>query len=206
MCSFRYWFLAASRLVARFARVRALRARCGPFGPAEGGSVQSIWVQKGHLALGKVFAAGPYRRLMVRDAASSKLCGPCAPNFVVLARRPRAPSVFPNMALSFLLAWVRAQACARPPRTPRTPGILMHCLKESSRKKLLNALVKSVFWCEFIEKRAKNIADLRRLSRRGSVRVAADSKLCCPLASSRPWWIPNLASLLAVHLDANLTV
>ena len=33
-CSFRYWFLAASRLVARFARVRALRARCGPFGPA----------------------------------------------------------------------------------------------------------------------------------------------------------------------------
>ena len=37
-CSFRYWFLAASRLVARFARVRALRARCGPFGPAAGPS------------------------------------------------------------------------------------------------------------------------------------------------------------------------
>ena len=41
--------------------------------------LQSIWVYKGHLALGKVFAAGPYKRLMVRDAASSKLCGPCAP-------------------------------------------------------------------------------------------------------------------------------
>ena len=37
VCGFRYWFLAASRLVARFARVRALRARCGPFGPAEVG-------------------------------------------------------------------------------------------------------------------------------------------------------------------------
>ena len=38
VCSSRYWFLAASRLVARFARVRALRARCGPFGPAAGPS------------------------------------------------------------------------------------------------------------------------------------------------------------------------
>ena len=38
------------------------------------------------------------------------------------------------------------------------------------------------------------------------VRVAADSKLCCPLASFRPRRIPNLASLLAVPFDANLTV
>ena len=35
VCSFKYWFLAASRLVARFARVRALRPRCRPLGPAE---------------------------------------------------------------------------------------------------------------------------------------------------------------------------
>ena len=38
--------------------------------------IQSNWVYKGHLALGKVFAAGPYKHIMVRDAASSKPCGP----------------------------------------------------------------------------------------------------------------------------------
>ena len=31
---------------------------------------------EGPPGLGKVFAAGPYKRLVVRDAASSKLCGP----------------------------------------------------------------------------------------------------------------------------------
>ena len=39
-------------------------------------AVQSNWVYKRHLALGKVFAAGPSKRLMVRDAASSKPCVP----------------------------------------------------------------------------------------------------------------------------------
>ena len=38
------------------------------------------------------------------------------------------------------------------------------------------------------------------------VRVAADSKLCGPLASFRPRRIPNLASLIAVPYDASLTV
>ena len=33
VCSFRYWFLAASRLVARFARVRAFGPAVGPSGP-----------------------------------------------------------------------------------------------------------------------------------------------------------------------------
>ena len=42
--------------------------------------------------------------------------------------------------------------------------------------------------------------------KRPMVRVAADSKLCCPLASFRPRRIPNLASLIAVPYDANLTV
>ena len=63
---------------------------------------------------------------------------------------------------------------------------------------LLNALVKSIFRCRFVEKRAKNMLP--------KVRVAADSKLCYPLASFRPRRIPNLASLLAVPFDANLTV
>ena len=56
VCSFRYWFLAASRLVARFARVRALRARCGPFGLAAGaieGAITPLlimhWGEGGHL-------------------------------------------------------------------------------------------------------------------------------------------------------------
>ena len=44
------------------------------------------------MALGKVFAAGTYKRLMVRVAASS--------NFVVLARLP-APSVFPKESTDF---------------------------------------------------------------------------------------------------------
>ena len=63
---------------------------------------------------------------------------------------------------------------------------------------LLNALVKSIFRCKIDEKRAKNMLP--------KVRVAADSKLCCPLASFRPRRIPNLASLIAVPSDANLTV
>ena len=63
---------------------------------------------------------------------------------------------------------------------------------------VLNALVKSIFRCTFIEKRAKNMLP--------KVRGAADSKVCCPLASFRPLRIPNLASLLAVPHDANLTV
>ena len=81
---------------------------------------------------------------------------------------------------------------------PRNRAILLHCLKESSRKKVLNALVKSIFRCRFVEKRAKDMLL--------KVRVAADSKLCCPLAPFRPRRIPNLASLLAVPFDANLTV
>ena len=40
----------------------------------------------------------------------------------------------------------------------------------------------------------------------GSIRVVADSKLCCPLAAFRFRRIPNLASLVAVPSDANLTV
>ena len=55
--------------------------------------VQSSGVYKGHLALGKVFATGPYKRFMVRDAASSKLCGTCAPL--------RAPRVFPKESSDF---------------------------------------------------------------------------------------------------------
>ena len=105
---------------------------------------------------------------MVRDAASSKLCGPCA--------RPPEP-----------------QACF-----PRNPAILLHCLNESSRKKLLNALVESIFRCKIVEKRPKNMLP--------KVRVAADSKLCCILASFCHRRIPNLASLLTVPFHANLTV
>ena len=41
--------------------------------------VQSSWVYKGHLALGKVFAAGPYKRLMVRDAGVGARAGVRAP-------------------------------------------------------------------------------------------------------------------------------
>ena len=111
---------------------------------------------------------------MVRDAASSKPCGPQ------------------------LLARAGAHTGVRaPPRTQRNPAILLQCLKELSQKMLSNALVKSIFRCKFIEKRAKNMLP--------KVRVAANSKLCCPLASCRPRRIPNLASLIVVPSDANLT-
>ena len=63
---------------------------------------------------------------------------------------------------------------------------------------VLNALVKLIFRCKFVEERAKSMLP--------KVRVAADSKLCCPLASFRPQRIPNLASVIAVPYDANLTV
>ena len=62
----------------------------------------------------------------------------------------------------------------------------------------LNAFVKSIFRCKFVEKRIENVLP--------KVRVAADSKVCCPLAAFRPRQIPNLASPVAVPYDANLTV
>ena len=88
-----------------------------------------------------------------------------------------------------------ARAHARAPQDPkpcfpRNPAILLHGLKESSRKKLLNALVKSNFQCRFVEKQGKNMLP--------KVRVAADSKLCCPLPVFRLQRIPNHASLPAV--------
>ena len=81
---------------------------------------------------------------------------------------------------------------------PRNPAILLHCLKESSRKMFLNTLVKSMLRCKFVEKRAKNMLP--------KVRVAANSKVCCPLAVFRLQQIPNHASLPAVPTVANLTV
>ena len=54
-----------------------------------------------------------------------------------------------------------------------------------------------MFRCKVFEKRAKDMLP--------KVRVAADSKLCCPSASFRPRRIPSLASLTAVPYDVNLT-
>ena len=62
----------------------------------------------------------------------------------------------------------------------------------------LNGLVKSILRCTFVEQRAKNMLP--------KVRVAADSKLCCPLAVFRLQRMPNHASLPAVPTVANLTV
>ena len=50
---------------------------------------------------------------------------------------------------------------ARPPKHtkrcfPRNPETLLHCLEESSRKKLLNTLVKSICHCECVEQQVKN--------------------------------------------------
>ena len=45
---------------------------------------------------------------------------------------------------------------------PRNPRILLHSTKESSRKKLLNAMIKSICRFVLVGKRAKIIADLHR--------------------------------------------
>ena len=69
---------------------------------------------------------------------------------------------------------------------PRNPAILLHCLKESSRKKLLNALVRSICRCEFVENDPKTRflrwGPLRFQTLRPLVRFSspADSKLCGP--------------------------
>ena len=118
----------------------------------------------------------------------------------------------PNfVALSFLLARARAKARAR---TQRNPAILLHSLRESSRKKVFEC-IGSIHFSPYICRRTSqkhrwtSIAPVSSSApwlKLPKVRVAADSKLCCPLASFRPRRIPNLASLVAVPYDANLTV
>ena len=58
-------------------------------------------------------------------------------------------------------AWAGARARAPPkhpkPCFPRYPAILLHGLKESSRKKILNAWVKSIFRCKCVNKGVKNM-------------------------------------------------
>ena len=71
----------------------------------------------------------------------------------------------------------RARAPKHPKRCfSRNAAILLHGLKESLRKKLLNALVKSCFRCTCFEERAKNM--LPKVGPGGILRLASLSPFC----------------------------
>ena len=94
---------------------------------------------------------------------------------------------------------VLARPLKAPSVFPRESSGFAALLKRIIAKKAFECIGQIIVRCKFVEKRAKNMLP--------KVRVAADSKLCCPLASFRPRRSPNLASsLIAVPSDANLTV
>ena len=126
-----------------------------------GHGMQSSWRYKVRLALGKTLAAD------LIDG-SCKVSGKFQA-LLTLVSRSRARPKHPERCF------------------PRNPAIWLHGLKKLSRMQLLNTLFNSIFRCQFVEKRARNIADLhpsyvlkRPTANASQGKVSWDSKRCRP--------------------------